>query len=507
MAHKNNGHKLIAAGTAMLIAEPALALAHTGGIGIIVGLAAGAIAYTAVDELEQATGRDFSLPARARSDQAHGSLLYRMVHGRSTRGDWQDEDDAEYNPYEDWDQEQPHDLPAWIELADVLVLAPDDLIAKAIFGVGQRRSGKTTLLARLAEQIGYHYIPMILPDSEGDLFSLYDVLPRGYIAAAPGSNHDPDQVRLWEVTPEDADILGYNILEEGLQVILDFASFRDSNDAWAVMTRIIDGLFAFAHQHASLHCPVEVFLDEAQKYLPQNIATSHVRDEDTRDALLQAYTDVITDGGKWGITPVIFSQRFAETNNQIMAQAEVRIILRQTHDTDLDRCKKYVNKSIATPQEIASFEKGEGVFIGDDGSQVRTQFYPRDSDGSRSHTPQAEVAQRFIDRPLENIQRHLPTTPRPATLEGNALNDPVRTDNDQQGQPRAPRQRRDSPVERGARAYLELKANGQRINQPSVAATSHIKLWEIRQIWHQILAEVERMEAEEEAEGQADEEC
>ena len=41
---KNNGQKLAIAGAATLIAEPALALAHQGSLGVIVGLAAGAVA-------------------------------------------------------------------------------------------------------------------------------------------------------------------------------------------------------------------------------------------------------------------------------------------------------------------------------------------------------------------------------------------------------------------------------------------------------------------------------
>lgn len=496
--------KLLTAGTAVLAAEPVLALMHTGGVGAIVGLAVGAIVYNAVEDVEgfveKTTGRELSLPARKPRAAGQGSLLYRMFNGKSTRGEAMGED-GEYDLYEDWDEEQ-QEIPEYILLADDLVLDPDDVIGKAIFGVGQRRSGKTTLMARIAEQIGYQYIPMIIPSSEGDLLSLYDVLPRGYIAAASGSNHDPEQVRLWEVTPEDADVLGYQILAEGLQVILDFNSFHKADDAWAVMTRIIDGLFQYAHEHPNqgsdsntLPCPVEVFLDEAQKYLPQNMATSHVRNEKTRDALLKSYTDVITDGGKWGITPVIFSQRFAETNNQIMAQAEVRIVMRQTHDTDLERCKKYVNKNVATTQDMAAFEKGEGVFIGDDNTQVRTQFYPRESDGSRSHTPQAEVAQRFVNRPLDNIRRTLPTTPRPDSTH-DERQEPV-TEN---VPPRQVRRKIDPLVEQAAKTYLEMEDAGEKISQPKLADRAGVDFWQLRKKWHAVLAvvaEIRQLQAEE----------
>jgi hypothetical protein len=307
------------------------------------------------------------------------------------------------NPHSDENEEEPdelasYELPRTLALSPELQMEPDELVCKSLFIAGQRRSGKTTLGARIAEQIGAQLVPMFIPDSEGDYLTVYDFLPRGMIAGAPDS-YDPDRVDFWPVTPEDADILGFNILYERRQVILDMSTF-DGDDAWRVVVGVIRGMFAFANQYPQYRCPVEVFLDEAQKYLPQNIAMSHVRDTQVRDELLQAYTDVITTGGKRGITPVILSQRLAETNNQIMAQAELRFILRQTHDTDLARAMKHVKQSVATPEQIATFAQGQGVFVGNDGSQFVTRFYERESDGGRSGTPQTEDARRVVEEPL-----------------------------------------------------------------------------------------------------------
>jgi len=80
------GHKLAAAGTAALIAEPALAFAHTGGVGVIVGLAIAAAAYCAVEDVEQATGRELpTLPVPRPTPPGRHSLAYRLLHGKSTR--------------------------------------------------------------------------------------------------------------------------------------------------------------------------------------------------------------------------------------------------------------------------------------------------------------------------------------------------------------------------------------------------------------------------------------
>ena len=64
MANGSKAHKLLGAGAATLIVEPALAMAHQGGLGIILGLVAGAVAYGIVDEVEQRTGGQLTLPVR-----------------------------------------------------------------------------------------------------------------------------------------------------------------------------------------------------------------------------------------------------------------------------------------------------------------------------------------------------------------------------------------------------------------------------------------------------------
>lgn len=309
-------------------------------------------------------------------------------------------------------------LPACLDLAPDLRLAPGEIIGKSLFVAGQRRSGKTTLGALLAEQMGDQYIPLFIPDREGDYLSVYEHLPRGVIAGAPGSYDDQPNVTFWAVTLEDADVLGFQILYEGMQVILDLNTF-ELEEGFAIVNGVIKGLFAFARQYPDQLCPVEVYLDEAQRYLPQDLSTSWIKDAAIRDELLDLYRDLLTTGGKRGLTPVILSQRFAETNNKIMAQAELRFILRQTHDTDLDRCMKYVGKGSATREQIQAFAKGEGVFISDDGTQLVTRFNTRRSDGSRSHTPGAEAARRYMDMSLSLPQARpvlapqLPSTPVP----------------------------------------------------------------------------------------------
>jgi hypothetical protein len=84
-------HKVAAAVAAIAVAEPALALAHTGGVGALVGLVIGVAAYNSVDDIERVTGRELpSLPASPKKVENRNelSLGYRLLHGKSVREDF-----------------------------------------------------------------------------------------------------------------------------------------------------------------------------------------------------------------------------------------------------------------------------------------------------------------------------------------------------------------------------------------------------------------------------------
>jgi hypothetical protein len=91
-----DGRKFAYASAATLIAEPLLALAHGGGIGAIVGLGAGALTYVILDEIEKQSGRELSLPTlpgRPERDKSQPPFLYRLLNGKSVRGEWHGDDE------------------------------------------------------------------------------------------------------------------------------------------------------------------------------------------------------------------------------------------------------------------------------------------------------------------------------------------------------------------------------------------------------------------------------
>jgi len=288
-----------------------------------------------------------------------------------------------------------------VDLASNLQLDIDEISGKATFIVGMRRSGKTTLGVRIAEEMGRFHLPCFIPDLEGDWLSLADpgVLPNCVIVGHPDSYNPKAGYTFTPVsTSKEAYTLGYDILENGLQVILDMASYDTVEDAVILTVSIIKGIFAWTKEFPGELCPCDIYLDEAQRFLPQDLDDSIIQDPHLVKNLLKTYMDIIAVGGKRGLTPKILSQRFAQTNNKIMAQSEVFFILRQTNDNDLARCMEYVKKSVATKEQIGAFAQGEGVYVGADGTQLVTRFKRRRSDGSRSHTPKAEVAKRYAEK-------------------------------------------------------------------------------------------------------------
>lgn len=92
---KQQGQKILAAGAVLAITEPALA--HFSGPGVIVGLAAGAAAYVAAGAIQKA-----KQPPEPEKDVSHDekpskdghSLGYRLLNGKSTRGDAQPQEQS-----------------------------------------------------------------------------------------------------------------------------------------------------------------------------------------------------------------------------------------------------------------------------------------------------------------------------------------------------------------------------------------------------------------------------
>ncbi len=285
-----------------------------------------------------------------------------------------------------------------------LALAPnfapdiDAIIGEGIVVFGSKGSGKTNVGALLAEQFGRYHVPMVIFDLEGDYASLVTVVPHGKRANASTVSSE-----------EGAYKVGWYIMEYGYQVVFDLASYSDE-DAALIMQGVIKGLTAWANaQPPESRVPCLVFLDEAAYWLPQS-RVSYLSG-DTLKALRDTFHVLATKGRKRGLTPILLTQRISELEKSVMAQANIYMLMKQSLDNDLDRYMDYVNRSVATREQIAAFGPGQAIVKMPDGTQFTTTFHQRVS-AHISHTPRAAAAvARYQSRPQNTTPPGVVTAP------------------------------------------------------------------------------------------------
>lgn len=259
-----------------------------------------------------------------------------------------------------------------VDLAPDLQIDIDGIAGKAIFICGIRRSGKTTLGVRIAEQLGKFNIPMLIPDLKGDWLSCVNTLPNAVILGQG------------EATEDNAKAHGYAICEEQIQIILDITSYDDMNEVAMIIANMIDGIFLWERKHPEDRRLCAVFQDEMQSFLPQNVNDSIIPDATARDAMMNAHMRVIAVGGSLGLFPVTLTQRIAQTNNKVIGQPELMFLFKQKMDSDFNRYKNFTNVSV---DQIKALGQGQGIFVSYEGDSSIHAFHKRTSSDAMSATP------------------------------------------------------------------------------------------------------------------------
>jgi hypothetical protein len=392
-----NNYKLAFAGAATMVAEPLLALAHAGGVGVIVGLAIGGFTYWVCDEVEQARGKEISLPSasvpKRSKTPGQRTLLYRMLNGKSTRG-------------EDGDPQSEQQTEEQARTTDkyILRLAPgyhphiNDILGHAILGVGQRGTGKSTLAARLIEQIGQHPVPAFIGDYKGDYVTLPEVLERCVIGGAPEWEGQRDCHLYWRVTKQNAMKAGALIMERGVQLVFECLTYETLDEACEIMIDIIKGMFTWSlKQPADQRIPALVLLDEAQQFLPQNQGDSRI-DQGLSNQLFLMFEKLNSVGRTFGFTPAFFTQRIAQIRKEVIGGSELFFLMRQTLPQDLKGYEDLIGrdehgKLRLDRRLVQKLGQGDGIVF-TDGEFFVTHFDQRKSNHP-STTPELKDAIAF----------------------------------------------------------------------------------------------------------------
>ncbi len=248
----------------------------------------------------------------------------------------------------------------------------------AIFGI--RRFGKSNCLAVIIESLAPYQLPILLCDTKDEYAGLVNrsYLPHGYMVGAPGGSANvPEDVRFYYVAvdPEHAFAFGQSIMEGHLQVVLNLKSYETDDQAARVMCAIIKGINAWEEARPnSNRIPVEIALDEAHKWLPQQLSESNVSKE-VQELLHQTFfSTIVRMGGSNGFGLIVASQRISELDKRCL-QSLWQFFFKQTEDIDI---KRYEVKGIPR-EEVLSLRQGECFIFSPLCLGFRVQMYAKKS--------------------------------------------------------------------------------------------------------------------------------
>lgn len=376
-----NGHKILAAGAAIVAGE--IILSHFGGPGLIVGLFAGPAAWVGIENYEDVSGKSLALPSRAprpksgRAEASGGklSLGRRLVTGKSYReaqtaaaaasapGDSEQATDEE--PEEDTyiDEEEPatQDL---LDLGWDLRPHVNTFFSKRVSVLGMSGAGKSNFLARLVECLGKYDAPLILFDSKPEYKKLCS---RRYLCNAARADSA-------SLTPQNARKIAHQIMEQRLQVVVDLSTY-EPEDAALVMIDLALGVRAY--QQARLDAgeiliPCTFIVEEAHDWFPEDESQSVLRGIRVDDGMLlsrlqRVYFNLETKGRSYGMGLVTATQRPQAVDKRLISQAEWRFLLKAMEPAELKVYRTYG----AQDAQIISLNplRGEAYVIGPDGSR------------------------------------------------------------------------------------------------------------------------------------------
>ncbi len=382
-----------------------------------------------------------------------------------------------------------HYRSACLELAEDFNPSYVQVVGRAILCLGQRGSGKSNFAALFIEQMCKLFLPAVIFDYLIDFDTLPQVLPNCRIGGHPEwTDAYKYEGNYWEVDVVNAEEVGYLIRENGGQLVIEVPSYPNNEYAAKVIVGVIKGMVAWANERDSKkRLPALVALDEAQQFLPQS---------QTETEILSTFKKLNEIGRHYGLTPALFTQRAARINKDVIGGTEIYILMRQTLPQDLKVCEDLIGKENVDRKQIAGFESGDAlVFEGGEAFQIH--FDLRQSEHKSTMPAPEKAVARYQGR---EVQKTLTLAP---SYEDDPLNEDLDNELETEDLPSEspivqpsvrPVKQKPTELERCLNAYREGATT-----QSEVVAATGIKLWDVRQLWPQLKAEIKRLEDLEDA--------
>ena len=265
-----------------------------------------------------------------------------------------------------------------LHLAPRLDLSINEVIDAGVFVSGMKGSGKSSLAARLMEQVGRFPIPQVIYDLKGDFVSL--------------ALSSPPHLQAGLVMTAREGYTAETILGCGLQVVVDLRTWPDMEHRASVMARLNSELLKYAMSvPEDDRFPWFVHVDEAQQFVSQQKPVG-ISVPTWKWATASA-TNLGILGRACGAVLCLYTQRIADIHKDTISQQELRIFMKVALHNDLQCYEEYIDTKITKREAIQAFRPGDAVVMLPDGRQVVTRFLPRESRHA-SHTPHLTQALR-----------------------------------------------------------------------------------------------------------------
>ena len=271
-------------------------------------------------------------------------------------------------------------------LSDTYQPGVNSVLGATLLYCGIRRAGKSNGMATTIEELARYLVPMLICDTDDEYGSLVDrrYLPRGVMAGSLNL-----QITAGEQLPHYIPIdlngafeFGKSIPEGLLQVVLNLRSFESDDEAALIICEIIAGMHAWeAGRPNSNRLPCMVFLDEANKWLPQQMGESSLSKDVQHELQKAIFGTMVRRGGKQGLGLAVATQRISELDKRAL-QSIFKFLFMQTEQVDIER---YMALGL-DKDDILTLQQGECFIFSPQAIGFKVMFRKRTSP-HMAHTP------------------------------------------------------------------------------------------------------------------------
>lgn len=227
---------------------------------------------------------------------------------------------------------------------------PLDAVTQTMSMIGRKGSGKTYLATMIAESMLDAHAQVIAIDPVGNWWGLRvgaDGKSKGKEIFVIGGDHGDVPL-----IPTAGARIAKLLVEKGISAVIDVSGFRIGEH------KRFAAEFAeeFFHLKKSNRSPVHVFIEEAQKIIPQRVGPDEAR-------MVGAFEQIVRLGRNYGIGCSLVTQRPQSVNKEVLSQVECLCVLQVTGPHERKALEEWVQEAGADRKlvgELPSLARGEG---------------------------------------------------------------------------------------------------------------------------------------------------